>query len=267
MCSSDIPDTSPAQIAAAQANERVGMRQLDIQQQMNEYYKQRQTELDAFTKDAVARQLAMSEETQAQGRDIFEYQKEVFRPVEQSLVAQAMRESTPEYYERFAQQAMAQQATANANAQGQMERTLAGMGVNPNSGAYAANMRGLQLSNAANMGAAGNEARDRAEALSWARRAEAAGLGKGLVGAGNASYGLATGAVNSATGAMNQASQTAGATMGTPAQYGQLGVTALGNASQAYNDIYRAQVSAAAQSGSDMAGLFGAAGTAAAIYF
>lgn len=261
MCSPDIPDTSAEHQAAIESQERLANRQFDLQQEALDYFRQRQAGVDATTEEVVRRQMELAEETAAQGRDIYNYQKDVFRPVEQSLVAQAMRESTPEYYEQFAQEAVAAQAGANANAQAQAERTLASMGVNPNSGAYASAQRGLQLQNAAGLGAVANQSRDRAESLAWARKAEVAGLGKGLVGAGNASYGLATGANTAAGNASNQATQTAGSTMGTPTQYGQLGMQGMGNAVNAYGDIYRAQTGAAA-GGSGLDGLWGAAGTA-----
>lgn len=260
MCSPDIPDTSAAQMEAIEAQERMAERQFGLQEQAMDYFRERTDRDDAVTQEVVRRQMALAEETAEQGRDIYEYQRDVFRPVEQSLVAQAMRESTPEYYERYAQEAMTRQAAAQANAQGQMERNLASMGINPNSGAFAAQQRGLQLGNAAMMGAVANESRDRAESLGWARQADVAGLGKGLVGAGNASYGLATGANTSAAGTAGQATQTAGQVLGTGSQYGQLGMQGMGNTVNAYNDIYRTQVGAA-QGGSGMDALWGAVGT------
>lgn len=256
-----IPDTSAATIASVEANERIATQQLARQDELFDYFKDRQVGVDAIAEEVTRRELAMSEETAAQGRDWYNYQKEVFRPVEQSMVAQAMRESTPEFYEKYAQEAMARQAVSNANAQGQMERTMASMGVNPNSGAYTAQQRGLTLQNAATMGAAGNDAYDRAEALGWARRADVAGLGKGLVGAGNASYGLATGSNSAAANATNAANSQAGM-MGTPTQYAQLGINAQGNATQAYTDIYRTQTQAAMQQGGALDGLLGVAGQA-----
>lgn len=256
MCSPDIPDTSAEQLESIRTSERIANRQFELQKEAMDYFKQRQVGIDATADEVTKRQLAMAEETAAQGRDIYNYQKEVFRPVEQSLVAEAMRESTPEYYEQYAQQAMAAHSAAQANAQGQTERNLASMGVNPNSGAWASAQRGLQLGNAASMGAVANDSRDRAEALGWAKKAEVAGLGKGLVGAGNASYGLATGANSAAASAGTNASSTAAATMGTPTQYGGLAVQGANNVTGAYNDIYRTKTAAGGQ-GSDLLGVVG----------
>jgi hypothetical protein len=77
---------------------------------------------------------------------------------------------------------------------------------------------------------------------------------------------LATGANSAAASATNQASQTAAGTIGTPNQFGQLGLTAAGNVTNAYNDIYGAQVKAASGD-NGMGDLFQAAGMAAAAYF
>lgn len=246
-----------------ETHERLSLRLMDTADAQFEYFKQRQANIDRVTEEVTRRQLEMAEETQAQGRDFYEYQRDVFRPVEQSLVAQAMRESTPEFYERYASEAMARQAQANQNAVGQMERQLASLGVNPNSGAYQSQMRGLQIQNAAAMGAAANDAWDRAEALGWARRADVAGLGKGLVGAGNASYGLASGANTSASGAMNAANAQAAGALGTPVQYNQLGMQGMGNVLQSYTDIYRTQIQANAQQDDGLWGALGMLGGAA----
>lgn len=255
MCSPDIPDTSGAQIASIEAQKEIAAKQFSLQQEALSYFKDRQTKLDATSDEVTKRQLAMAEETQAQGRDWYNYQKDVFRPVEQSLVTEAMRESTPDYYEQYAQRAVAAAAAAGKNAQTQAEQDMASMGINPNSGAWAAQKRGLQLQTAAQLGAVANDSRDKAESLSWAKRADVAGIGKGLVGAGNASYGLASGANSSAVSAGNDTARTAGSNLGTPTQYGGLAVSGANNVTGAYNDIYKTQMSA--NNGSGLAGALG----------
>lgn len=227
-----------AQTAAAQAENELAQQNIDMQKEQFSYFKDRQVGIDATAKRVTDSQLAQAEETAAQGRDLYNYQKDVFRPVEQSLVSQAMRESTPEYYEKYAQEAVAKQAGANSNALAQTERNMASMGVNPNSGAYMSNQRSLTLANAAGLGAVANDSRDKAESLSWARRADVAGLGKGLVGAGNASYGLATGSGNSAINAQTAANDSAAGAQGTAAQYGGLAVQGTQGTSKSYNSIY-----------------------------
>lgn len=249
-----------AQYASIELQERMAREDRAMQKEQFDYFKQRQVGVDKTAEEVTRRELALAEETAAQGKDLYEYQKEVFRPVEEALVGQAMRESTPEYYERYVQQAMATQAQAQANAQGQTERIMASMGVNPNSGAYQSQQRGLALANAAQMGGVANESRDRAESLGWARRAEVAGLGKGLVGAGNASYGLATQSNGAAVAATNGANGQAMQGLGTPTQYGQLGNAGMNSVIQGRSDIYAntAKAYAATQAGiGQAAGAFG----------
>lgn len=242
----DIPDTSPTQQLAIASQERIAEKQLGQQDRMFDYFRSRQDRLDPLEESITRRQMGIAEDTASQGRDLFNYQQRVFRPVEESLVAQSMAESTPSFYERYAQEAAARIATGQATAEAGFERDMSGMGVNPNSGAYAAGRRGLQLSDAAQRGAGMNEARDRAEALGWARRADIAGLGKGLVGAGNASYGLAIQGNSSALTGANETTRTAASTLGTPMQYGQMGMQASMNAGTLSNDIYRTQAQIAA---------------------
>lgn len=264
MCSPDIPDPGPAQMAAVESQERISNKSLALQDRMLTYFLDRQAKLDPIEQEVTRRQLENAEQTAQQGRDLYEYNKQVFRPVEQSLVAQAMRESTPEFYERYAQEATARIQAAQANEQGQFEREMGSMGVNPNSGAYVAGRRGLQLTHAAQLGAGMNEARDRAESLSWARRADVAGLGKGLVGAGNASYGLAIQGNSSALDGANETTRTAASTVGTPVQYGQQGMQASMNAGTLANDIYRTQVGAIGSGSGDA--IFGALGNVTAAF-
>lgn len=258
MCAPSIPDTSGAQLASIQAQTDISNKEMALQQKAFDYLKDRQTGVDQVADQVTQRQLDIAQTTADQGTDLYNYQKQVFRPVEESMVAQAMQESTPAYYEQYAQKAVATQANAQANAQDQTDRALAGLGVNPNSGQYVSNQRGLQVSNAAQLGATANNARDQADALAWAHKADVAGIGKGLVGAGNASYGLATGANTAATNATDQATRTAAGNLGTPTQYAQLGITAGNNAVTAYNDIYRTQT-AAAQQGDPLMGALGGA--------
>lgn len=265
MCAPDIPDTSAEHREAIAAQERANERAYGLQDKALTYFQGRQDKVDTVTEEVIKRQMDLAQKSADQGTEMIEYQKSVFRPVEQSLVAEAMRESTPEYYEQYAQKAVAAQQAAQAGAQGTTERNLASMGVNPNSGAWASAQRGLQMNNAAGKGAVANEARDKAEALGWAKKAEVTGLGKGLVGAGQASYGLATGANSAAAGTSNQATLTAGSTLGTPTQWGSQAMQGTGAVLGAYGNIYSAQNGVA--SGDDGSGqAIGAIGTAIAAY-
>lgn len=263
MCGSGpkIPDPSKAMIEQVRSNERIQMRAMDQADERFAYNKQRQAELDALNEEIRRRQLGMAEEMHAEAMDIFDYQKRVFRPVEESLAAEAMRESTPVYYEQYAQEAMARQASAFQNAQDQVTRQMQAMGINPNSGSYQANQRQLQLANAAGMGAVANEARDRAEALSWAKRADVAGLGQGLAGAGLGAYQVAIGANQAAIDSAVKVDEQATRALGTPMDYERIALQSAQAGLQAQADIYRTQMQGAIAASTANDGLFGALGT------
>lgn len=265
MCSPDIPDTSAQHMAAINAQSAASERAYGLQEKALKTFEERQTKVDKVSEEVVRRQMELAEQNAEQGTEFINYQKQVFRPIEQSLVAEAMRESTPEYYEQYAQKAVAAQQAAQANAQASTERNLASMGVNPNSGAWASAQRGLQMNNAAALGAVANESRDKAEALGWAKKAEATGLGKGLVGAGQASYGLATGANASAAGTSNQTNQAAAATLGSPTAWGAQGIQAGQGAISGHNSVYGAQMQAGS-SDTGIGSLFQAGGQMAAAF-
>lgn len=263
MCGSGpkIPDPTPAMMEQIRSTERIRMRAMDISERMLDYNQERQTRLDQLNEEVQRRQLGMAEELHREALDIFDYQKRVFRPIEESLAAEAMRESTPVYYEQYAQEAMARQASAFQNAQDQVTRQMQAMGINPSSGSYQANQRQLQLANAAGMGAVANEARDRAKALSWAKRADVAGLGQGLAGAGLGAYQVAIGANQSVIDSATKVDEQATRALGTPMDYERMALQAAQSGLQAHADIYRTQMQGAIAAASHNDGLFGALGT------
>ena len=236
MCA-DAPDTSGQQ-RLAESSERVANRQLDIQERLIPYFQQRQEELDALTREATDTQLGIMRQQASQAEDYYNYGKETFRPVEQSVVAQAMRDSTPEAYERYASNAAARSGKAFESVQAASERSMRTMGVSP------ANRSGVNRQNAMDLaaarGASFNQAYDQAEQRGWSRKVDATSLGRNLPAASTASAQAATGAGSAATGGANDAGRTAGSTIGTPAQYGGLGVSNMGNAVNANNSIINA---------------------------
>jgi hypothetical protein len=75
------------------------------------------------------------------------------------------------------------------------------MGVNPNSGRFASMQNQNNLGLAAMRASAMTGARQQADQLGWARRLDAAGLGRNLAGASNAAYGTAGSLGNNSSGA------------------------------------------------------------------
>ncbi len=143
-------------------------------------------------------QMAAQEEQMAQARDYYNYRKDTYRPLERSIVADAENFNTEGYRRQIAGKAAADSARAFGISQQQNQRAAASMGINPNSGRYAGMQQATGLQQAASRANAMTGARTQAEQMGYARKLDAAGLGRGLSGASTAAYGGASAAGNMA---------------------------------------------------------------------
>ena len=139
-------------------------------------------------------QIAAQNEQMAQARDYYNYQRDTYRPLERSIVADARRFNTEAYQNQLASQAAADAGRAFGISQQQNQRAMASMGVNPNSGRFAGMQNATGLQQAAVRANAMTGARRQAEQIGYARQLDAAGLGRGLAGASAAAYGGASSA-------------------------------------------------------------------------
>lgn len=145
-------------------------------------------------------QVAAQNQQMRQAADYYDYMKETYRPLEQGMVKDAQEFSTKAHQEKLATQAAADAGRAFTATKQMSDRRLASMGVNPNSGKFAATDRAGSLMLAAKRADAMTDTRTKADQLGWAKRLDAAGLGRGLAGASAAAYAGATRAGNSAAG-------------------------------------------------------------------
>ncbi len=145
-------------------------------------------------------QMAAQNEQMAQARDYYNYQRDTYRPLERSIVADARRFNTEAYQNQIASQAAADAGRAFGISQQQNQRAMAAMGVNPNSGRFAGMQNASGLQQAAMRANAMTGARNQAQQLGYARQLDAAGLGRGLAGASTAAYGGANTAGSMAGG-------------------------------------------------------------------
>lgn len=151
-------------------------------------------------------QMQAQAEQMEQARDYYNYQRDVFRPLERSIVQDAQDFNTEAYREQLASQAAADAGRAFGISQQQNQRAMAAMGINPNSGRFAGMQQAAGLQQAATRAAAMTGTRRQAEQMGYARQLDAAGLGRGLAGASLGAYGGATGAGSAA----GQSAQSAG---------------------------------------------------------
>jgi hypothetical protein len=138
-----------------------------------------------------------------QGADYYNYLRDTYRPLERSIVADAENFNTAAYRDQLASQAAADVGLAFGRTRAMNERAMASMGVNPNSGRFAGVQSASGLGLAANRAAAMTNTRTQADQMGYARKLDAAGLGRNLSGASLAAYGGAT-AAGSAAGANAQ---------------------------------------------------------------
>lgn len=123
-------------------------------------------------------------------RDQWDRYKQVYAPLEDRLVGEAMDYGQPWRYDAAASQAAATVNQQYDKARQQMQRTP---GLDPSSGAFAAGLAGLEMNRAASSAGAQNLARKQVDDTAYARKHTAVGLGKGLdTAASSALGGLAT---------------------------------------------------------------------------
>jgi hypothetical protein len=184
------PDYTPLANASAEAARiqgELGREQLAFAREQYEANAPLLQEIAGLQMDAQQQQMD-------QAQDYYDYQVETFRPLEQGLVADAERFNTEAYRDQVASQAAADAGRAFGISQQQNQRAMASMGVNPNSGRFAGMNAATGLQQAAARANAMTGARTQAEQMGYARKLDAAGLGRGLAGASNAAYAGATGA-------------------------------------------------------------------------
>ncbi len=192
--SSPAPDYTPLANASKEAAEimaGLGEKQLAFSEKMY-------NENAPLMKDIANKQGAMMDQQMTQGKDYYDYLKDTYRPVEKGIVSDALNFDTEAMRNQLATKAAADAGTAFNRTRQANERAMASMGVNPNSGRFQGIGNQAALSQAAARAGAMTGARERAQQTGYARKLDAAGLGRNLSGASTAAYGSAVNAGNSA---------------------------------------------------------------------
>lgn len=197
MCSSDAPDMSGANAAALQ-QANLSKEQLDWAKQI---YAETAPDRAAATARAnlvsEAQMTALDSQT-ALTNDYADYNKSTFRPLEQRIVADANSYDTEGKTNQAIEKAQADVNAGFSNAQAQQSRSLSRMGVTPNSGKALAIGNQTAISKAAALAGASSAARDKIELQGYARKMDAANMGRGLASSQATSAGVALNQGNSA---------------------------------------------------------------------
>lgn len=248
------------------AAERQGERDQAMQTEMLAYYRERdamsaglQRQANAIAGRVANAEVALMNQQRQHSDAYFKRAKDVFWPVENGLVAEAQAYDTPARREAAAATAIADVESAASAQRGISQRNLTRMGINPNSGAFASAMRGIDLGQASAKASAGNTARTEIEDKGWAKRYDVTALGKGLPSNATAAAGTAVSAGNAAVNAayapvqaFNQSTQITGNGMMSAATLGS-------NAGRMLIDAYNNQANQWGQVASGFGNLAGSA--------
>jgi len=130
--SNDAPDYTPLANASSAANEKMAA----LGQQQLDFAKQQYDENNPMMQEIAKKQGLAMDQQLSQGKDYYDYLKNTYRPVEQSIVADAQAFDTDAYRNQLATRAAADSGLAFNRTRQANERAMAGMGVNPNSGRF-----------------------------------------------------------------------------------------------------------------------------------
>lgn len=258
---------SKAQNRATDAAGNMAAEQLALDRETLDFYKQQYQESKPFQEaqakastEVSTQQLASMRQNDEISKDYYDYQTGTFRPVEKKLVADAQNYDTGERREAKAAEAVAGVGMQAEVARQSNARQMNRMGVNPNSGRMLAMGNQMALGEAVAKAGAANKARDNVETQGYARRMDAASLGRGLASNQATSAGIALSAGNSAV-------QNAGVPVNTINGMTQTMGQGFGQASNgmqsAHNMINSANQNTANMWGNTAGALFGAAGSMA----
>ncbi|XVJ69962.1 MAG: hypothetical protein HEQ39_10100 [Rhizobacter sp.] len=261
---SDAPDQSGMN-RAAEANAAISKEALDFYRDAYEdQAPQRQQAADRAQEVSDA-QLSSMRTNQRLAQDYADYQANTFRPMEREIVNEAKNYDTNARRDEAAGAAIADVSQQAASARDMQQRNMARMGVNPNDGKFAAMSNQMTMQEALGRASAGTQARRNVEMQGFARRMDAANMGRGLASNQATSAGIALNAGNSAaaTGAMPMQTAMQGTQlMGQGFNTAMQGNTSAGNM---FGQIANTQAGTDAANGQAAAGGAAALGTIAVV--
>ena len=191
--------------AAAKANAELAKEAFAWYKDEYERTRPQREQSTALSNEVAAAQLASAKQQDEISKDYWAYQKNTFRPLEQGIVDAAESFDTP-----GRRQAEADAAVADVNMQVAAQRAatgreLARAGVSPESGKSLAIMEAGNIGAAKASAGAASQARRNVELQGYARKMDAASLGRNLASNQATSAQVATQTGNAAVGNSNQA--------------------------------------------------------------
>lgn len=258
-CDSEAPDTSGIN-AAAVANAEIAKETLAWYKEKDALNRPMQDKLANVAYDVAEQQLTSSKANDALAADYADYNKTTFRPLEKGIVANAEGYDTPEKRQAAADSAVAGIDMQMARKNEAAARAMAANGINPGSTRAMSVMEGQGVDQAIASAGAAYNARKGVETVGYARKMDAASLGRGLASSQATSAQVALSAGNNAVSntaapinSMNQSTQTNGQGFNTA-------ISGNNSAGNLYGQIAGIQNAADANSNAWMGALGSAAG-------
>lgn len=212
----------------------------------------------------------MGDENAERSAAQWEIYQNLFKPVEERMVSDAMSFDSPERQERMAAQAGADVTRSFGAAADSNNRAMAAMGVNPNSGRFGALANENSIAQAGATAGAMNRARRDTEMQGIALRTGAAQFGRNMPNTGIAADSTALNAGNSAVGNLANNSQIRNQNQAAAMQWFGGATNANNSAGSLMNNQFgnqiAAQQAAAAQSGAIWSGVGSLVGTLGSAY-
>jgi len=271
--------------SAPSPDPNIGLAQQELAQISREYLESWKSEVWPTMQAQAEKQEIRADEQWALDREIQLRQKEIadieygrrqelFFPIEERQISEAMAAGGPEDQARQAALALGDVRSAQQRQAQDFAMQQRSFGIDPSAGRYQGMMRAVGVDNAAMEAAAATRARQGAEQLGWAKRMDALALGAGQFGNQATSTGLALTAGGQALAAGQIPMQNAammGSSMGGAyggamqgwGNVGQLGVQKY----QADVNAYQAQQQAAAQESAGFGSMLGSFAGAGAYAF
>ena len=272
--SSSAPSPDPAIGQAALKEQELADQWMQFSKEQFGIANKRQEEQDKIANEVTKDQLAASKQAQGWAKEDRDRYQSTYVPLENEFIDKAQNWDSAERQDQLAGEAKADVLTNAAQQKGATQRSMAGMGVSPTSGRFAAVDRAGETATALQAAGAQNTARNTVRGQAVDMQANAINMGKGMavnpatsmglgVQAGSAAYGT--------TSANNQ--QSAGNTgiMNAGFQGAQSGYNSSANIMQnQYNSQLSAWQTQQQQAGQAQSGLMsgiGAVGGMAMVAF
>ena len=241
---------------AAEANAQISKEALEWYKQVYAENAPAREKAADYAYQAADQQMASSKLNDSISKDYWDYQKGTFRPLEQGIVTDAQNYDTAARREAKADQATADVGMQVALAQQAQNRDLARKGVMPGSGKMLAMSNQMALGEAAAKASAANKAREQVELQGYARKMDAANLGRNLASSQATSAGVALNAGNSAVNNAGVPLAQSNAAVQTAGQGFNTAISANNSAGGIYGNMAQLQM----QNNSQDSGIWGALG-------